>query len=355
MRRAVERATPRGSLRKLQYFDRQSLSRMPSDAVAQHEPRSTCRWLLLAGDSNTRALYHQLASLVMRLRPTWRLRQWPSMRPNSPVCGKCGDTRWNDRELLVRSASKRHECLLISLRFLVRPNEFGHRVARSREGIASPRVCSAAELRRSFVQAPPASVLCGELRTFGKVAWSSDRSKLHFANCTSTIPATTRKQQPDAVYLSHGLWGVDGNGRCDERFAPEVVSLLRLKALGVHVQWATHFPIQQHSRITNAMLERDNACQRDIAARAGLADAVLDLEAKAHAGRLAVDSGWHLTKNSSAELAARLLRDAGLEGLLGAKRLRDVGVARPALQPVVADSCPALGWRHMACERASVC
>ena len=287
-------------------------------AATESSAGSRCRWILLAGDSNTRDVMRNMVRLLLGATSPLALLQhyppasWVSSFDSATADGidaaTCAvlrgvslcDTKWWDAEHLFGSASG--ECLVLSFRFLKAPSESA-RLLTQRDSAARPRVCTHEE----YVNISQAR--CDEMRTL--------RSCVH-----RLLPKLRLPSVPDFVYLSHGLWNLPSNRTsCGVRFAADVRTLQSLRAKGSHVAWANHFRITQHGAVRNDDLARENACQQQTARAAWLP--VIDLWSRVEQRALQCDERFHLDTSSSTALAKELLNvDSGVAELLRVSPLR---------------------------------
>jgi hypothetical protein len=307
---------------------------------------SRCRWILLAGDSNTRetmeAIDRRLTGTGFRTRHAWpprHLTRTNRLRPFNDASGAAQigcQTKFFDQErMLVRNESRTGHCVWLSLRFLLHAGE----VARLLPSTWPPRlpfarpVCEDAQWRPS--RDPARFWRCAE-----HYGWTGNDTQSECCQrwrvlqpCvgSSPPPQQQRPQAPDFVFISSGLWRAPFDElhaalnvsrqppllgeRCAARYASELYTFMRLRTYGVPFVWVTIWPSPQEGPL-RAHQRREVACQRTLAEALSLP--LLDLWSLVERGALEAQPGdIHLTAAGYDRVVALLLHTSsfGLQRL----------------------------------------
>ena len=337
------------------------------------EPRRQCRWLLLAGDSNTRSVLERLEHLLTDadgLSAFKMQERWPpaSLRAPAPQCfrvrrdntwlrwfgdPRCGradaamaskrtclnQANWFDREyMLTRVGSPARgephglhnsSCLLVSFYFMTAQGQLARLASTARTGSAwrHPRPCG--------------------IQDFSSKQWAACKQDNSCCERYRTMSACHRRTmrawqghvlhlRPDFAWIAHGLWGIaKGDVRelvqttsppnCTKRFEAEMNLFARLQASGVpSIAWATNFQggnsqNKEHQKL-NHRLKLDGLCQQQIASMLP-AVRLINLSAMVDSNVLRVNpDDFNLSVDSYQKLARMLVDLATSSSVPSAKR-----------------------------------
>ena len=256
-----------------------------------------CRWLLLAGDSNTREIMESIARRFaeegFRDVHTWppkHLTRINKLRPFNDASGAAQigcQTKFFDQERVLARTGRRGDCVWLSLRFLLHAGEATRLLPSTwppRQPFAHP-VCNTQQWAPS--RDPLRFWRCAE-----RMHWSFNDTQSACCQrwrilqpCDGPPPEQQRPDVPDFVWLSSGLWHAPFSVRdtvlrrtqtplasdhCASRFASELYTFARLRTYGVPFIWATIWPSDSNRRpwssdTGNAYQRREVACQRSLA------------------------------------------------------------------------------------------
>ena len=208
---------------------------------------AACAWVVLTGDSNTRAVVDQWIGQHMHdgveKHHTNHAGGTPSCQHTAAAqeyVAKSADPTyrdtWQDKEWMLIDKTNRSKCLIVTLNFLSAQGEAARLV--SADG-------------RSYCRTKFQEPQFGTDQTQAKA-----RSK-------------RRPPHPDVIWHFHGLWSLPGGGggspeglNCADRFRADVAAVRAWVHDTPDVVWQTTFPILGHQSIRNPYLLWEYNCQR---------------------------------------------------------------------------------------------
>ena len=271
---------PEGAGETLTSFEERLMlaGRRENVTVAGPEAYTSCRAVVLTGDSNMRNILSVLAKAFENAGHT-RLFKYPSQEQEKLPCNKdfpnekC-EGRWAD-QTWVYGPAEGGRCTVVLLFRMLHNQGALERVAKAP---FDTLFCSA-------LSASKGTASKERFAMFKTKPVCRDALKLEVSEEMLALMPT----KPALVWHAHGLWGLDKFSRwfakyggkkkdavdgsifdCDTRFQDDLPVIQSLRRQGIPVVWQSNFPITGHQTITNGFLEKDVHCQRQQATAASL-------------------------------------------------------------------------------------